>query len=384
MNPPLNPIQAVTHPDPYGYYARLVAERPVHRDETLGLWIAAGAEAVASVLGSEACRVRPPREPVPKALVGSPAGEIFRHLVRMNDGAGHCPFKRAVAAALASIDPRNAGGEAACWAVHLAKEAQPSGDLAHFAFALPAYVVGKLLGVADDRLGEVAVWTAAFVRCLSSASSAAEIAAGKLAAGRLIDLFRSSLATAPAGHALLASLAREAGRVGCDDTDVIVANGIGFLFQAYEATAGLIGNTLVLLAKQPERRAGAPDGLDAIVAEVARWDPPVQNTRRFLAHDAVVAGQAMKEGEAILVVLAAANRDPAANPAPERFDPYRAERRSFTFGLGVHACPGEKLANRIATAGVAALLARGLAPRSLAAAPRYRPSPNTRIPVFAE
>ena len=47
---PSDPIAAVTHHDPYPYYAELVASRPVHRDETLGLWVAGSAAAVADVL----------------------------------------------------------------------------------------------------------------------------------------------------------------------------------------------------------------------------------------------------------------------------------------------------------------------------------------------
>ena len=385
MNPPLNPIDAVTHPDPYPFYAALVAERPVYRDETLGLWVAASADAVVSALGNDACRVRPPHEPVPKALLGSPAAEIFRHLVRMNDGAGHCPFKQAISAVLASVDADRVTREAARGAGRLADAVTGGESLTTFAFDLSTHVVGCLLGIPVDRLPDVAASMGDFVRCLSPLSGPEQIEQGKLAAGRLIELFRSLRATAPDGDALLAALAREARRVGRDDADVIIANGIGFLSQAYEATAGLIGNTLLLLASHDETRAraaGDSDLLAGVVAEVVRWDPPVQNTRRFLARDAAVAGQAMKEGEAILVVLAAANRDPAANPAPERFDPYRAERRSFTFGCGVHACPGEALATGIAAAGVAALLARGLAPGAASQPRRYRPSANTRIPVF--
>jgi hypothetical protein len=41
--PPHNPIAAVTHPDPYPYYAALTARTPLYRDETLGLWVAADA-----------------------------------------------------------------------------------------------------------------------------------------------------------------------------------------------------------------------------------------------------------------------------------------------------------------------------------------------------
>ena len=77
-----------------------------------------------------------------------------------------------------------------------------------------------------------------------------------------------------------------------------------------------------------------------------------------------------------------ANRDPAANPHPERFDAGRAGRRSFTFGAGPHACPGEALAATIAAAGVEALLRSGVEPARLARAYAYRPSANARIPIF--
>ena len=70
MTGPRDPLAAATHPDPYPYYADLVARRPLYRDDGLGLWIAASAAAVTAVLTSEHCRVRPAAEPVPGALVG--------------------------------------------------------------------------------------------------------------------------------------------------------------------------------------------------------------------------------------------------------------------------------------------------------------------------
>src|SRR5262245_40231524 len=101
---PQDPITAVTHPDPYDYYADLVARKPHYYDDQLKLWVAASAGAVTDVLTNDLCRVRPATEPVPEALLGSPAAEIFRHLVRMDDGERHYPSKQAVAAALASLD----------------------------------------------------------------------------------------------------------------------------------------------------------------------------------------------------------------------------------------------------------------------------------------
>jgi cytochrome P450 len=384
---PRDPIAAVTHRNPYPYYASLVAEKPFYRDEALGLWVASSAEAVTAVLTSDLCRVRPPAEPVPRALLGSPAADIFGHLVRMNDGPGHCPFKQAISATLDSVDRIRVAEQSETSARALANELEPMANprrLADFAFRLPVHVVASLLGIPGDGLGQVARWTGDFVRCLSPLSTPEQIEQSKTAASQLLDLFRSLLVGGQT-EGLLATLAREAQRLGRADTDVIVANGVGFLSQAYEATAGLIGNTLLALISHRsvrEQVAGDPGLLRHVVQEVLRYDPPIQNTRRFLASSGTILGQQMKEGDAILVVLAAANRDPLANPDPERFETLRKTRRVFTFGAGAHGCPGESLAVSIAEAGVLQLMASGILVEGLAGPPRYRPSVNARIPLW--
>jgi cytochrome P450 len=368
MPAPGDPIAAVTHPDPYPYYAELVARRPLYHDDALGLWVASSAAAVTAVLGSELGRVRPIAEPVPKALLGSPAGDIFGRLVRMTDGAAHARAKSGVAVRLAALEPARVAAQAAAAAERLIAELAVGSSrerVAAFAFRLPVDVVASLLGVATAHLAQTAAWVGDFVACLAPGSSPEQLARGATAAGHLAEQFGSLLAR--------------------PQLDAVVANTVGYLSQAYEATAGLVGNTLVALGREPEaarRLDGDPGLLRAVVREVVRFDPPVQNTRRFIAADGVVAGQPMKADDAVLVVLAAANRDPAANPEPARFDPMRRERRAFTFGLGAHACPGEELATSIAEAGVRRLLAAGADPRELAAFPGYRASANTRIPLF--
>jgi cytochrome P450 len=380
---PQDPIAAVTHPDPYAYYADLVARKPLYYDDDLRLWVASSAGAVASILTNDHCGVRPANEPVPRSLLGSPAAEIFRHLVRMNDGERHCPFKLAVSASLASIDAAQVTQQSVKWARFLLDELG-SERISRFAFHLSVYVVGSLLGVPSDMLRQTALWTDDFARCFAPSSGSEQIARGKTAAGYLLEMFHSLLGRE---EGLLGVLAREVKRAGRGETDVIVANGIGFLSQSYEATAGLIGNTLLALAARPEtlkQVAADPGLLGSVIQEVSRYDSPVQNTRRFLAEDGYVAGAEMKAGDAILVILAAANRDPSANPNPERFDVFRTERRIFTFGAGAHACPGEALATTIAKTGVWRLIASGVDLERLATTMNYRDSANTRIPIFEE
>jgi cytochrome P450 len=380
---PQDPIAAVTHPDPYAYYADLVARQQLYHDDKLGLWVVSSASAVTSALTNDLCKVRPANEPVPKSLLGSPAAEIFRHLVRMNDGESHCPFKQAVSAALASIYAVQAARQSDKWARFLLDEGG-SKRLSRFVFHLPVYVVGSLIGVPEDRLHQTALWTGDFARCLALASDPDRIERDKAAAGHLLEMFRDLTCRE---EGLLSALAREAKRLGREETDAIIANGVGFLSQTYYATAGLIGNTLLALASRPEARdqvTADPGLLPSVIQEVLRYDSPVQNTRRFLAEDGIVAGEKMKAGDAILVILAAANRDPAANPNPERFDIFRKERRIFTFGVGPHACPGEALATTIAKAGVERLIASGVALERLAETVTYSASANTRIPIFEE
>jgi cytochrome P450 len=391
METPRDPIAAVTHPEPYPYYADLVARTPFYRDDALGLWVAASAEAVTAVLTSAACLVRPPHEPIPRQLLGTPVADLFRHLVRMNDGVGHCPLKRAVTATLDAVAPARVRARSVAWARTLVDSSgatTASGHLDAFVFRLSAYVVADLLGLPGEQLPAVAAWVGDFAACLAPGSTAAQVARGADAAAALSATFRALLSDGKHGRTdgLLAGFAREAGCAGDAGADVIIANGIGLLSQAYEATAGLIGNTLVALATHQavrEQALAAPHTLPAIVREVLCHDPPVQNTRRFLARDERIMGQSLRAGDAILVVLAAANRDPAANARPERFEPFRADRQVFTFGAGGHACPGDDFAVTIAAAGVAQLLASDLAPARSGITVAYRASGNVRIPVFA-
>ncbi|QSQ22972.1 cytochrome P450 [Pyxidicoccus parkwayensis] len=380
MSLPTDVLAATTHPDPYSFYADLVARRPFFWDASLKLWIASSARAVTAVLTHPACRVRPPTEPVPRAL-GPVASSVFRHLVRMSDGPGHCPMKQAVSAFLGGFDEQRVLEEARRWTRLL------GGPEVLYAlpFQLPVSVVGSLLGLSEDVLPRVAAWTGDFVRAIAPGAGADRLEAGERAATGLLEVFRAALAAQRASDVPgpLALFARGAERFGMQAVEALLANAIGLLSQTHDATAGLLGNTVLALRARPEllEQSGA---LSGVVDEVLRYDPPVQNTRRFLAEDAVIEDQRIAAGDTVLVVLAAANRDSALNEDPHRFDVDRKDRRSFTFGAGVHACPGESLAKWMVQGALEELLT--IEPGFFRAADfhvSYAPSVNGRIPLFS-
>lgn len=387
---PINAITAATHAAPYPYYADLVSGPPLIFDEQLQLWVAARAAVVAEILGHPDCRVRPAGESVPKALTGSSAGDIFGNLVRMNDGVKHTQPKLALRRALAGIDQERiqASANQAIDLLNSACNLHDEGALNAWTHSLPIFTVAILLGFDEAALPKLDEWIAAFVARLSPKSTATHIVDDACAAQALLESFKA-LASKAIGkeRTLLALVQREAHVVGWNASDAIVANLIGLLSQTYDATAGLVGNSIVALLTQPgldEAMCGKPACIAALVREVSRFDPPVQNTRRFVAQPLSIAGTNLAAGDTILLVLAAANRDPEANVRPNEFWLDRVERRIFTFGHGVHACPGQALAFSIATAAIGALVEQNRSAISRRAISwTYRPSVNGRIPLFA-
>ncbi|GJG94900.1 cytochrome P450 [Cupriavidus pauculus] len=379
---PADPIAAVVHRDPYPWYRDLAATRPFYFDATLKLWVTASAAAVAEVLDHPAARVRPASQPVPPALAGGAAGDLFGRLVRMTDGPAHAALKSIVLRRLAALDLGLARVRAHALATALPRMTDDDAHEANrWMFTLPVLAMADLLGLPLERddAGHVATRVAGFVATFATAMSPlatpAEVQAGAAAAQWLGECVAACEPSAPDGS-LLQALSRDAALAGIDRT-VLIANAVGLMIQACEATAGLVGNTLVSLG-----RSGRPPGdidIDARVAQVARMDPPVQNTRRFMAADATLCGQPVRANDAVLVLLAGAAHDPAGDPAAD----VAPGNRAWTFGAGRHGCPGDALARVLAACTVQALLGRGLQPARLADGVRYRPSVNARIPQFA-
>ena len=361
----MDAIAAVTHADPYPYYAALAARPGLFFDDGLKLWIAAGEAGVNAVLAHPDLRVRPAAEPVPAAIAGGGAGQVFGALVRMNDGERHAAPKLVLQRALAGLDlaaARARAGELARAGIAAARggtRKRPGpGALSAWMFGVPVQTVASLLGFRDAQLPQVAAWMGQFVACLSPLSSAEQIAASHGAALALLDSFKAMLHSSEAQPgSLLAGVLAEADAAGWNNANAILANLAGLLSQTYEATAGLVGSGIVALLRDPAK-AALPAAV--LVENVMRDDPPIQNTRRFAAQAVEVGGARVEAGQAILVLLASAARG---------------------YGQGAHACPGQALSQAIAAAALDVLLREGPPARM---AWRYRPSVNARIPEFIE
>ncbi|MCP1476752.1 cytochrome P450 [Pseudomonas sp. EB276 TE3739] len=364
----MDPLRAATHADPYPYYTALRVGGGLAFHHDLKLWVASSARAVCAVLAHADCRVRPAQEPVPQTVAQGPAGEVFGRLMRMNDGERQrCP-RSAIEPALGLIN-QNEVRELVAARLFTAD----ADGLYNAMFRGPVAVVATLLGFPPAQSRTISELTADFVACLSPLSNDLQLAAAHAAATQLRGYFIELLADSDMNSALLQGITQRFE----GDQDTLIANLIGLCSQTFEACAGLIGNALVTLQRQSELHATP---IENLLAEVQRFDPPVQNTRRFVAAPCEIDGVRLAAGDVVLLLLAAANRDPALNERPEEFVPQRANRRSFSFGSGRHQCPGQALAMSIAGATLNQILASGLGLNSLGW--DYRPSLNGRVPLF--
>ena len=369
----MDPIIAATHADPYPYYAQLRAEGGLVFHPGLNMWVASSARAVAAVLAHADCHVRPAQEPVPKAIADGLAGQVFGQLMRMNEGERQqCP-RSAIAPGLELIDTQEV--ESLVSARLISADAV---GLHNAMFRGPVCVVAALLGFPPAQGRIISELTADFVACLSPLSTSAQLSAAHAAAEQLSGYCVELLAD-PDNHSRLLAGIRQRFTGGAPQT--LIANLIGLFSQTFDTTAGLIGNAVLALIQHPSLLSQSPH-VDDLLAEVQRLDPPVQNTRRFVAAPCEIDGTRLNAGDIILVLLASANRDPQFNDNPDTLLLDRPNRRSFTFGAGRHQCPGQTLALSIAGATVRHILA--LKPGLDRLTWDYRPSANGRIPLFRD
>jgi cytochrome P450 len=338
-------IAAVTSEDPLADYMQMV---PMAFQPDLQCWVAAYPAAVREILHSSDFGVRPAHEPIPAALLNTPAQPIFGALVRMQDGEQHLKLKMTILQTLATFDAVRIQQTALTVAQELMVSLPDANQITRFNYALPVCVIASLLGVPADEWSELVDDIMDFSRCIAPGGSEQQVEKGILAVGRVSA--RLEGCCGPLWLGLQHSCAMQG-----IDRQIAMANAIGLMFQACEGTAGLIGQALLLMRNHA---GNALQLIDKVLSET----PSIQNTRRFALRDTQVAGYPILAGQSVLVLLCTG-------------------AESFAFGEGVHRCPGADWARIIARCGIQHLSALGLDLQLLHNA-RWRVSQNARVPEF--
>lgn len=141
----------------------------------------------------------------------------------------------------------------------------------------------------------------------------------------------------------------------------IVSTCVLLLVAGHETTVNLIGNAVLAMLRQPSQwtALGADAGrAPAVIEETLRFDPPVQMIARTAAADLTIGEITVPAGDIMMLLTAAAQRDPAEYDRPDVFDPDRKGLRHLGFGRGAHYCLGAPLARLEAGVALSAVTAR--------------------------
>jgi cytochrome P450 len=130
--------------------------------------------------------------------------------------------------------------------------------------------------------------------------------------------------------------------------DEVVATAILIAVAGHETTANMLGAGVVTLLTRADDGSRALDRIDpadpALVTELLRLHGPVQSTVRTATTDHRIAGTRIAAGDTVLVVVAAANRDPAVFDQPNQIRLDRHGSAPLSFGYGAHYCLGAAVA----------------------------------------
>jgi cytochrome P450 len=259
--------------------------------------------------------------------------------------------------------------------------------ISDLAYPLPVAVICRLLGVPlEDEPGfsrASALLAQALDPFFAVTGEPAEgmeerIRAGQWLRGYLRDLIQQR--RSQPGDDLMSRLiaVEESGDQLTEDE--IVATCSLLLIAGHETTVNLIANAILAMLRHPAQWAALGADVDrapAVIEETLRYDPPVQLVARVAAADMTIGDTTVVKGDSMMLLLAAAQHDPAEFERPETFDPDRKAFRHLAFGRGLHYCLGAPLARLEAAASLSAVTARFPHAR-LDGEPAYKPNVTLR------
>ncbi|MFF2125599.1 cytochrome P450 [Streptomyces olivochromogenes] len=371
---------------PYAVYDRLRDTAPVHRvagTDGNPAWLVTRYEDVREALANPLLSMDKKR-----ALPGSYQGlslppALDANLLNM-EAPDHTRIRRLVVRAFTSRRIEQLRTPVRETADRLLDALGPHGSadlMTAYAAPLPITVICDLLGIPGEYRRDFRAWTDVLV-----APDPTRPGAAKEAVAAMLGFLTQLLADKrkkPADDLLsdLIAVRDEGDRLTEDE---LMSLAFLILFAGYENTVQLIGNAILGLLTHPDQLAALranPERFPNAVEEFARHEgPALLAIRRFPVEDVTIGAVTVPAGETVLLSLAAANRDPARFPDPERLDLGRDASGHLALGRGIHYCVGAPLARLETEIAVSALLERlpDLALDTDPAELRWRPSLRAR------
>jgi pimeloyl-[acyl-carrier protein] synthase len=347
--------------NPYPLYRRLRSEAPFLWDFVLGGWFLTRYGDVAAALTdprltTENFSFDVSQLPVDLQLGLAPLGRIRKREALYNDAPDHARLRRPLNRAFnpSAFERLRPGMESLVEKLLATAERRGSMDMVRdYSEPIADYMVCELLGLPRADRAEFIEWcdrlrefvtarrmgheTVLKARVALKSLEAVRAYVQKMIATRQQRFFDDAV-----GH----TLAVEANEVPLTE-DEILANCVFFLHAGARNTSASITNAVLALLQHATQFAHLrqnPELISAAVEELLRYDTPVQVAIRGVPEEIEFAGRCIRQGQLLILLLGAANRDPKQFADPDRLDLTRRPNRHLSFGVGPHGCVGAWMA----------------------------------------
>ncbi len=341
--------------NPYPLYHRLRTERPVHWDPFLHSWVVTRYPDVIEVLHHFSAD----RTPSPEALTKkglsalNPIAQVMVRQMLFLDKPDHTRLRALAQAAFTCGRVERLRSHIQEIADSLIDKVIDQGRMdiiADFASPLPAIVTAEMFGVPIKDHEQLKSWSADFAEMLGNFQHNPGRTARILKTVEdMTSYFRAAMREQSENtrDGLVGAMMNAEVDGARLSEDEIIANLIVTMVGGQETTTNLIGNGILTLLRNPEQLEQlrtTPSLITSGVEELLRYESPSQHTARIAPYDTEMGGQKIRKGQAVIAVMAAANRDPERFPDPDRLDLARQDNRHVAFGWAAHFCFGAPLA----------------------------------------
>jgi cytochrome P450 len=345
-----SPTDAAFVQDPYPFYAQARAQAGLNYWQDYGMPAAFRRAAVHAILRDRRFgREIPPElaRDAPPHLAAFLAVEA--HSMLEAEPPRHTRLRKLVMRAFTSreVKAQEAGLISLCHKLIDDFPKAPFDLLEAYCTQVPVITICRLLGVPGEMAPQLLRWSHDMVAIYQAGKTHDT----ELAAARAAQDFSAFLAdyvqqrrSEPRDDLITRLIAaeEEGDRLS---TDELIGTCILLLNAGHEATVHALGNGVKTLLQQGWDPAWlAPGGINGLVEEILRFDPPLHMFTRYAYEEAEVMGHSFRRGDQVALLLVSANRDPAAQDDPDLFDPTRPMRTNTSFGGGLHFCVGAPLA----------------------------------------